>query len=225
MQFLLFIPFLTKIVIDDIILNTDLSDAEKMQQLVYWLGGSIIIFFIIRPPIEYYRQYFAQHVGNKVLFDIRKELYVHLQKLSLKFYSNNRAGDIISRVINDVEATKNFVMIGLMNLWLDMTTILIVIGIMLTMDWQLTLVSIISLPLFAISVKYFFGRLRALTRKRSQALANVQSYLHERVSGISIVKSFALEEHEQKIFDKENGAVFRKIARSYKMECKIFCGC
>ncbi|NLY79477.1 MAG: ABC transporter ATP-binding protein [Lysinibacillus sp.] len=218
----LFIPFLTKIVIDDIILNPALTDSDKIEQLINWLGGSIIIFFIIRPPIEYYRQYFAQHVGNKVLFDIRKELYVHLQKLSLKFYSNNRAGEIISRVINDVEATKNFVMIGLMNLWLDMTTILIVIGIMLTMDWQLTIVAIISLPLFAISVKYFFGRLRSLTRERSQALANVQSYLHERVSGISIVKSFALEEHEQKIFDKENGAFLDKSIDHTKWNAKSF---
>lgn len=73
----LFIPFLTKIVIDDIILNTELTNAERIEQLVYWLGGAIIIFFIIRPPVEYYRQYFAQHVSNKVLFDIRKNcLYI-----------------------------------------------------------------------------------------------------------------------------------------------------
>jgi len=201
----LFIPLLTKIIIDDIILEESLSSDEKITQLVYWLGGTIILFFIIRPPIEYYRQYYAQHVGNKVLFDIRKELFGHLQKLSLKYYSNTRAGEVISRVINDVEQTKNFIMIGLMNLWLDIATILIVIGIMLTMDVGLTLVAIISLPLFAISVKYFFGKLRDLTRKRSQALAGVQSYLHERVSGISIIKSFALEKHEQQIFDKENG--------------------
>lgn len=218
----LFIPFLTKIVIDDILLNTELTDAERIKQLTYWLGGALVIFFIIRPPVEYYRQYFAQHVSNKVLYDIRKELYVHLQKLSLKFYSNHRAGDIISRFINDVEATKNFVMIGLMNLWLDMTTILIVIGIMLTMDWKLTIVAVISLPLFAISVKYFFGRLRVLTRIRSQALANLQSYLHERVSGISIVKSFALEEHEQKIFDKENGEFLDKSLDHTRWNAKSF---
>lgn len=218
----LFIPFLTKIVIDDIILNAELSQPDKLERLFYWLGGSVILFFIIRPPVEYYRQYFAQHVGNKVLYDIRKELYVHLQKLSLKFYSNSRAGDIISRVINDVEATKNFVMIGLMNLWIDMATILIVVGIMFTMNWQLTLVAIISLPLFAISVKYFFGKLRALTRKRSQALANVQSYLHERVSGISIVKSFALEQHEQKIFDRENGQFLEKSIDHTKWNAKSF---
>ena len=60
------------------------------------------------------------YVSNKILYDIREELYAHLQKLSLSYYSNTRAGEIISRVINDVEQTKNFVMIGLMNVWLDL---------------------------------------------------------------------------------------------------------
>lgn len=217
----LFIPILIKIVIDHII-DTDMTNSEKIQQLFFWLGGTVILFFIIRPPIEYYRQYFAQHVGNKVLFDIRQELFGHLQKLSLKYYANTRAGEVISRVINDVEQTKNFIMIGLMNLWLDVATILIAIGIMLAMDVKLTLVSIIALPFFAISVKYFFGRLRDLTRKRSQALAHVQSYLHERVSGISIIKSFTLEKHEQKIFDGENGEFLDRALDHTKWNAKSF---
>lgn len=217
----LFIPILIKIVIDHII-DTDMTNSEKIQQLFFWLGGTVILFFIIRPPIEYYRQYFAQHVGNKVLFDIRQELFGHLQKLSLKYYANTRAGEVISRVINDVEQTKNFIMIGLMNLWLDVATILIAIGIMLAMDVKLTLVSIIALPFFAISVKYFFGRLRDLTRKRSQALAHVQSYLHERVSGISIIKSFTLEKHEQKIFDGENGVFLDRALDHTKWNAKSF---
>ena len=78
-------------------------------------------------------------MSNKILYDIRKKLYIHLQKLSLKYYSNTRAGEVISRVINDVEQTKNFVMIGLMNVWLDLATILIAIGIMLTMNVKFTL--------------------------------------------------------------------------------------
>ena len=95
-----------------------------------------------------------------------------------------RAGEVISRVINDVEQTKNFVVIGLMNVWLDLATILIAIGIMLTLNVKLTLVTLIAFPFYAFSVKYFFGRLRDLTRQRSQALAGVQSYLHERVQGM-----------------------------------------
>lgn len=218
----LFIPILIKIVIDNIIGAPDLTNSEKITQLFYWLGGTVILFFIIRPPIEYYRQYFAQHVGNKVLFDIRQELFGHLQKLSLKYYANTRAGEVISRVINDVEQTKNFIMIGLMNLWLDVATILIAIGIMLTMDVKLTLVAIIALPFFGFSVKYFFGKLRDLTRKRSQALAHVQSYLHERVSGMSIIKSFTLEKHEQQIFDKENGEFLDRALDHTKWNAKSF---
>ena len=64
--------------------------------------------------------------------------------------------------------------------------------------------SILLFPFYAFSVKYFFGNLRSVTRKRSQALAEVQGYLHERVSGMSVVKSFAIEDFEQKKFDQQN---------------------
>ncbi|MGB3262167.1 ABC transporter ATP-binding protein [Paenisporosarcina sp.] len=218
----LFIPLLIKIVIDDIVTVDTMSDAEKTRQLFYWLGGTALVFFIVRPPIEYYRQYYAQLVSNKILYDIRQELYGHLQRLSLRFYSNTRVGEVISRVINDVEQTKNFVMIGLMNLWLDLATILIAVAIMLTMDVPLTLVTLLAFPFYAFSVKYFFGRLRDLTKKRSQALAGVQSYLHERVQGMSIIKSFALEKHEQQIFDKANGEFLEKAVDHTKWNAKAF---
>lgn len=218
----LFIPLLIKIVIDDIISVDTLTDAEKTTQLFYWLGGTALIFFIVRPPIEYYRQYYAQLVSNKILYDIRQELYGHLQRLSLRFYSNTRVGEVISRVINDVEQTKNFVMIGLMNLWLDLATIIIAVAIMLTMDVPLTLVTLLAFPFYAVSVKFFFGRLRDLTRERSQALAGVQSYLHERVQGMSIIKSFTLEKHEQQIFDKANGEFLEKAVDHTKWNAKAF---
>ncbi|HSI66251.1 MAG TPA: ABC transporter ATP-binding protein [Planococcus sp. (in: firmicutes)] len=218
----LFIPLLIKIVIDDIIGAEAMTDAEKLNQLFMWLGGTAILFFIFRPPIEYYRQYYAQYVSNKILYDIRQFLYGHLQRLSLRFYANTRAGEVISRTINDVEQTKNFVMIGLMNFWLDLATILIAIAIMLTLDVPLTIVTLLAFPLYAFSVKFFFGRLRDLTRKRSQALANVQSYLHERVQGMSIIKSFALEKHEQKIFDETNDQFLEKAIDHTKWNAKAF---
>lgn len=218
----LFIPLLMKIVIDDIIGSEVLTREEMTNQLFYWLGGTVLVFFIIRPPVEYYRQYYAQYVSNKILYDIRKELYAHLQKLSLSYYSNTRAGEIISRVINDVEQTKNFVMIGLMNVWLDLATIIIAVTIMLTMDIPLTLVTLLAFPFYAYSVKHFFGKLRELTRKRSQALADVQSYLHERVAGVSVIKSFALEEKEQKLFNKTNGKFLQKAIDHTKWNAKAF---
>ncbi|MET3576295.1 subfamily B ATP-binding cassette protein MsbA [Bhargavaea ullalensis] len=218
----LFIPYLIKIVIDDIIGSDILSAAEKKQQLVWWLGGTTLLFFLLRPPVEYFRQYYAQYTSNKILFDIRSQIYDHLQKLSLKYYSNTRAGEVISRVINDVEQTKNFVMIGLMNVWLDLATILIAVGIMLTMDVKLTIVTLLAFPFYAWSVKHFFGRLRELTRTRSQKLANVQSYLHERVSGMSVIKSFALEKREKALFDETNGEFLDAAIAHTKWNAKAF---
>ena len=200
----LLIPLLMKYVLDDIVGNEMLSKADKIDQLVMIIGIMLVVFVILRPPIEYYRQYYAQWTSSKILYDIRDHLFTHIQKLSFKYYSNTKTGEVISRVINDVEQTKTFVMTGLMNLWLDLATILIAIAIMMTMDVTLTLVSIVLFPFYAFSIKYFFGNLRSLTRKRSQALAEVQSYLHERVQGMPVIKSFAIEDFEQKKFDHEN---------------------
>src|SRR5699024_3670594 len=104
------------------------------------MGGSFIVFILLRPPVEYYHQYFAQLTASNFLYDIRDNLFDHIQRLSLKYYANTKTGEIISRVIHDVEQTKAFVVTGLMNVWLDLVTIMIAIGIMLTMDVKLTLV-------------------------------------------------------------------------------------
>lgn len=218
----LFIPLLIKIVIDNIIGSDVLTDAEKTKQLFYYLGGTIILFFIIRPPVEYYRQFIAQNVSNRILYDIRQAIFHHLQKLSLRYYSNTKTGEVISRVINDVEQTKNFIMIGLMNVWLDLATIIIAVAIMLAMDVKLTLVTLLAFPFYAFSVKFFFGRLRNLTRARSQSLANVQSYLHERVGGMAVIKSFALEKEEQAKFDQVNGEFLDAALAHSKWNAKAF---
>ncbi|MET3698737.1 ABC-type multidrug transport system fused ATPase/permease subunit [Bacillus oleivorans] len=218
----LLIPILIKYVVDDIVGNNTMPTDAKLELLLWIMGITFVVFLVIRPPIEYYRQYFAQWTGSKILYDIRDRLFEHIQKLSLKYYSNTKVGEVISRVINDVEQTKNFVITGLMNLWLDIATILIAVMIMFTMDIKLTIVSLILFPFYAISVKYFFGRLRSLTRVRSQALAEVQSYLHERVQGISVIKSFAIEDYEQGQFQKQNKNFLQKALDHTSWNAKAF---
>lgn len=218
----LIIPLILKYVIDDIIGAQGLTNDEKMTSL-YWLMGIVLfVFLVFRPPIEYYRQYYAQWTGSKILYDIRDQLFTHLQKLSLKFYSNRKSGEIISRVIHDVEQTKTFIITGMMNIWLDMFTIIVAIIIMFTMDPLLTLVAISLLPFYGISIKYFYSRLRSLTRKRSQALAEVQSHLHERLQGMNVIRSFALEDHEQKQFDKRNENFLSKALDHTRWNAKTF---
>lgn len=218
----LLIPVLIKYVLDDIVGNENISNAMKTENLFWVMGIMLFIFVVLRPPIEYYRQYFAQWAGTKIIYDIRNQLFTHIQKLSFKYYSNTRVGEVISRVINDVEQTKNFVITGLMNLWLDIATIIIAIAIMLTMDVKLTIVSLVLLPFYAFSVKHFFGKLRAITRVRSQALADVQSHLHERVQGMPVIKSFAIEDYEQERFDKQNKNFLNKALEHTSWNAKSF---
>ncbi|HBE7706074.1 TPA: SAV1866 family putative multidrug efflux ABC transporter [Staphylococcus aureus] len=198
------IPLLIKYAIDGVINNHALTADEKVHHLTIAIGIALFIFVIVRPPIEFIRQYLAQWTSNKILYDIRKKLYNHLQALSARFYANNQVGQVISRVINDVEQTKDFILTGLMNIWLDCITIIIALSIMFFLDVKLTLAALFIFPFYILTVYVFFGRLRKLTRERSQALAEVQGFLHERVQGISVVKSFAIEDNEAKNFDKKN---------------------
>jgi ATP-binding cassette, subfamily B, putative efflux pump len=199
----LLLPVLLKYVVDDLLLSPLPADI-KLHRMASVMAGAFFVFTVVRIPVEYYRQYFAQWAATRILFDLRNVLFDHIQKLSLHFYHNQKVGQIISRVINDVEQTKEFVMTGLMNIWLDMATLVIAIGFMLWMDPWMTLISLSVFPLYAVSVKYFFQNMRRTTKERSQALGELQGHLHERVQGIAVIRAFHLEEHEQKQFVRQN---------------------
>ncbi len=205
----LLMPLIIKYVIDDL-LPSPLPQDEKLRQLFWLMGAAFFVFTVVRAPVEYFRQYYAQWVANRILYDIRNQLFVHLQKLSMRYYNNHKAGEVISRVINDVESTKSFIETGLMNIWLDFITISLTVGIMLYMNMTLTVIALLVFPLYGVSVKFFYKRLRQLTKDRSQALAQLQGHLHERVNGISVTRSFALEEYEAQQFAKQNDHFLKK---------------
>ncbi|UFJ63062.1 ABC transporter ATP-binding protein [Brevibacillus sedimenti] len=217
----LLLPLMIKYVIDDL-LPSPLPREEKLTQLFWLMAVAFVVFTVVRAPVEYWRQYFAQWVSSRILFDIRNQLFTHLQRLSMRYYNNHKTGEVVSRVINDVESTKSFIETGLMNIWLDLITIGLTLSVMLYMDVKLTLVAILVFPLYAVSVKYFYKRLRQLTRERSAALAHLQGHLHERVNGMSLVRSFALEEHESRVFAKENNRFLQKALEHTRWNANTF---
>ncbi|MDQ0090494.1 subfamily B ATP-binding cassette protein MsbA [Paenibacillus anaericanus] len=204
------LPLVQKYVVDDILLNTTMGMDQKISNLGMVLGITLFLFVIVRGPVEYARQYFAQLITAKILSDLRNKLYSHLQRLSLRYYQNTKVGEIISRFINDAEQTKNIVEVGLMNVWLDAFTLVFVLGFMFYLDPTLTFVSIAIFPLYAIAVQILYKRLKKLTKDRSAALAGIQAYLHERIQGISVIRSFALERHDQSKFEGINGKYLSK---------------
>ncbi len=204
------LPMILKYVVDDLLTPSALTAAERISKLFYVLGGAFLLFVVIRGPVEYYRQYFAQLITSKVLFDMRNRLYSHLQRLSLRYYQNTKVGEAISRFINDVEQSKNLVEVGMMNVWLDMFTLIFALGFMFYLNPVLALVSIAVLPLYGIAVNTLYKRLKVLTKDRSQALAAIQGYLHERIQGIAIIRSFTMEKVDQKQFEGINGKFLEK---------------
>lgn len=194
------LPLVLKYAVDDVLMNGVLTVAEQVNRLMVVLGGAMFLFVVVRGPVEYYRQYFAQYITAKILYDLRNKLFEHLQRLSLRYYQNTKVGEVISRFINDAEQTKNIVEVGLMNVWLDLFTLVFVLGFMFYLNPILSLVAIAVMPLYALSVNLLYKRLKKLTKDRSAALAGIQAYLHERMQGISVIRSFALERHEQKRF-------------------------
>lgn len=204
------LPMILKYVVDDLLMNPAMSVEERVSQLMLILGGAFVLFVIVRGPVEYYRQYFAQLITSKILFDMRNKLYSHLQRLSLRYYQNTKVGEAISRFINDVEQTKNLVEVGMMNVWLDLFTLVFALGFMFYLNPVLALVSIAVLPFYAFAVSKLYKRLKVLTKDRSQALAGIQGYLHERIQGISIIRSFTMEKVDQKQFEDINGNFLKK---------------
>ncbi|MCS1352752.1 ABC transporter ATP-binding protein [Mechercharimyces sp. CAU 1602] len=217
----LLLPLLLKVVMDDYLLS-DMPAAEKINSLLWLMGGALFLFTVVRLPIEYFRQYFAQWTASKVLYDIRNQLFDHIQRLSLRYYHNQKVGQIISRVIHDVEQTKEFVVTGLMNIWLDLTTLSIAVAIMLWLDPWMTLVSLAVFPLYGVAVKYFYQGLRWRTKERSQALAEMQGHLHERVQGISVVRAFNLEKYENNQFEKRNQTYLNKALSQSRWNAQTF---
>ncbi|ASA22123.1 ABC transporter ATP-binding protein [Paenibacillus donghaensis] len=204
------LPLILKYVVDDLLMNNAMTPQERVSQLMLILGGALILFVVVRGPVEYYRQYFAQLITSKVLFDMRNKLYSHLQRLSLRYYQNTKVGEAISRFINDVEQTKNLVEVGMMNVWLDMFTLVFALGFMFYLNPLLSLVSIAILPFYGIAVSMLYKRLKLLTKDRSQALAGIQGYLHERIQGIAVIRSFTMEKVDQKQFEQINGHFLQK---------------
>ncbi|MFF2911183.1 ABC transporter ATP-binding protein [Paenibacillus sp. NPDC057934] len=204
------LPIILKYVVDDLLMNPAMTVNERVSQLMMILGGAFVLFVIVRGPVEYYRQYFAQLITSKVLFDMRNKLYAHLQRLSLRYYQNTKVGEAISRFINDVEQTKNLVEVGMMNVWLDMFTLVFALAFMFYLNPVLALVSIAILPLYGIAVNTLYKRLKILTKDRSQALAGIQGYLHERIQGISVIRSFTMERVDQKKFEGINANFLNK---------------
>jgi ATP-binding cassette subfamily B protein len=194
-------PFLSKYAVDDGIRRHDLTR-------LWWIVGAFLAAGLLNWGMSYVQTYLTGWVGERILADLRIGLFRHLQRLSLGFYERNRAGVIISRLTNDVEAIDQLVTDGVTSL-VQNTLMLVGTAILLfVLDWRLALATLSVIPLMSVATVIFRKRSSRAYRAVRERLGLVTATLAEDIAGMRVVQAFTRE--------RQNLRNFRRVAERYR---------
>jgi len=184
-------PYLTKIAIDDYIAKGDLNGLTTIS---IFLAGAIILDGIK----QYITTWMTQIIGQKAVFDIRMDIFTHLQKLPARFYDRNPIGRLITRSTNDVESLNEMLSSGIITILGDLLQLFFIVVLMVWSDWQLTLIVLSILPLMIYATIKFKNKVRAAFQDVLTNLARLNTFFQEHITGVTIVQLFNREARESK---------------------------
>ena len=188
-------PYLTKLVIDRYIPSGDLSGLVAIAA-VYLL--TLLASF----AFEYAQTWTMQVTGQRVMFDLRMQVFSHLQRLDLKFYDRNPVGRLMTRVTTDVDVLNELFTSGVVSIFGDAFTLLGIMAVLVWLDWRLALVAFSVLPLIALITQWFRKNVRGSYRTVRFWIARINTYLQERITGMSTVQLFRREARDYAAFDE-----------------------
>jgi ATP-binding cassette, subfamily B, multidrug efflux pump len=192
-------PYLTKIAIDRYIAEKDLSGLHGIAVLyVLALAGAFLVRFA--------QAYVMQMTGQRVMLDMRREIFGHLQKLHVAYFDRNPVGRLMTRVTTDVDAVNELFTAGVVTVFGDLFTLFGIMGVMLAMNWRLALVTFSVIPLFFVVTNWFRRGARASFREVRRFIARINAFLQENLTGMSTVQLFRREERNAEEFAGINRA-------------------
>lgn len=192
-------PWILKDVIDHLLSS---SPADTMR--IHTQLGMLLLIYTFWTFITYLRSYFADRAGQMLIFDLRADLYSHLQRMSLGFFEKRKVGSIASRLLSDIALAQNFVGSVFTNSVMDTSSLVVITVLLFWMNWQLALVSVALLPLYVITNKTFKKRIRATSKLAQQKMEEIAGDVQEKLGGISVIQSFTREKEEEEHFLREN---------------------
>lgn len=192
-------PMLTRWMIDSALPE---RNASLVTTVALLFAGSLLVAF----GAAYGEAIFTNLLGQRVMRDLRSELFAHLQRLPISYFDKTPVGRLVTRVTSDVEALNELFTSGVVAGLGDLFTLLAISIVMLTIDWKLALASFFVIPLVFIASRIFQSRVRTAYREIRTRLARVNAFLQERLSGIRVVQLFGRERDELARFDKLNDA-------------------
>lgn len=208
-------PWLQKLVIDQGIIA---GQYHLILHLTLLLAG----FAAAKGLTNYFVSYLQELIGLKVTVDLRCELYQHLQKLSHSFYDKTQTGELMSRLVSDVEVTRAFLAVALNRLVVIITTITMIFITIWRLDWRLTLLSLVLSPFLLLVALRVHRKLKPVWLSIHKQMASLTTVVQENITGVRVVKSFARENYEAAKFDHENKGALEKHLELAKIWARSF---
>ncbi len=193
--------YLVKPVLDDIFFQRDLA-------MLRMIPAAVILIYLLRGFSMYGQEYLMNRVGQGIIRNLRNLLYDRIQELPLAFFHAERTGVLMSRITNDVNIIRNMVSTAVTASLRDLFSIVGLAGVIFYRDWQLALVALIILPVAFLPVIKFGRRVRRVSTGCQEAMAEMNSFLHETFAGNKIVKAFGMESYEKDRFHQKTRELF-----------------
>jgi len=190
-------PYLMKLAIDDYIAVDDLQGLKL-------LGVAYVGVLVAGFALEYIQTWTLQMTGQKIMFDMRMQIYGHLQRLDVQFYDRNPVGRLMTRVTTDVDVLNELFTAGVVSVFGDVFLLVGIMAALTLMDWRLALVAFTVLPLIVLVTQWFRRNVRESYRSVRTWIARINAFLHEHITGMSTVQLFRRERRSFEAFDGTN---------------------
>lgn len=190
-------PYLIKVAIDDFITP---KNYEGLLRITYIL----IALLCAEVLMQFLFSYFSNWLGQTVIRDIREKLFAHLLRLKMRYFDKSSIGVLVTRAVNDMERIGEIFSSGLFEMASDVLKMLVITIVMFVIDWKLALISYATMPLILYFTRWFQRSMNAAFVEVRKEVANLNSFVQERISGIKIVQLFAQEREELENFKKIN---------------------
>ena len=204
----LLVPQVTRHLLDNVFLNAALPAEKKLHDLLLYAGGMMGIFVFIYAPFVYIRHLYADKASHRAVFDLRCDLYYRILRMSASFFNRTKSGEIITRLISDIQLAQNIIGTALTNVWMDAIAVVVVLYFLFRIDVTMTLVALSSFPVYIFVFRRFSGRIRRMSRQAQDQLSELSSNAQERISGSMVIHAFAQEGNEGTRFQAESEELF-----------------
>jgi len=189
----LLVPWIVKTLVATV---TDPGATLAAMNLVTKLTLIVLAVYLARAVLQFLRSYMAHVAGWGVVADVRKYVYEHMQRLSLRFYEDKQVGQLMSNVVNDTELFEQLISHAIPDVIVNVITFVAVTVVLIGLNWKLTLLSTIPIPLVFLSLRAYAKYVRPAFRNRQKELGNLNAMLNDNLSGIREIKAFTRERQE-----------------------------